>query len=482
MPGQRTTDVDARVKDGFLHEFAPAHAPTLRMDVQWGRGEEKNLVWTWPLNDTTAQHWAAYQVPKSEYFYLVPACAPTFCLDARGGPYSPLVLGKVCGSPSQHWRVQPVKGSSDEVVLFNALYGDSYAADVCNENHESGAAFLLWEYHGRDNQRMGVKVLGHSLAEYTLQFRNALRTNDLEAQCSELQTKCSQLEAKVTGLTAANTKAVEALSSVAAQVLSLRSAPVAWPSDMSDECAAAVARSLYALSGSFQTPTRQVCGFRLRSVDIVRNSALSASFSAHVSRMKNLRHGDEALFHHTCEYDEQREVLHTLKTLFHPVLPGAWRDPRTLTVYHGCRASTARKIANVGFVDLSAQDSGFFGHGIYASPNAEYACQYATGTHCPATEPHSPEHPDWFAVLLCTAVVGLVYPVTRQVDYEQAAEGHSKLYGQPLKPRYDAHFALVHSRFGYEASSPPGVAQYGELCVSQYAALLPLAILWVSSA
>ena len=238
--------------------------------------------------------------------------------------------------------------------------------------------------------------------------------------------------------------------------------------------------SLFAVGGSFQTLGQQMVGFRLRSIQIVQNNNLENSLKTHLERMKATRQGDATLFHHECQNEEQREVLRVLKALFHPVLAAARRDPRTLTVYHGCRASVALKIVNGGLVDLSSNDSGYFGHGIYVTPNAEYACQYAKGVHGGAVEPH-PEHPDWFAVLLCTAAVGLVYPVTRQIDYQPPSpSGHSNLFGKPLKPRYDAHFALVHHTNGYEAAELPVFAQYGELCVSQYAALLPHAILWVS--
>ena len=239
--------------------------------------------------------------------------------------------------------------------------------------------------------------------------------------------------------------------------LLMRCAPVTWPSGMSDDSAVTIARSLFDVGGSFHKPMRRICGFNVCFVDIVRNDGLNGAFSNYFTRLKMLRNGNEALFHQACKSDEQREVLHTLKTLFHPVLPGAWRDPRTLTVYHGCCASTARKIANDGFGGF-AQDRGNLGPGVYVTANAEYACQH--GVHDSSTEPHSPEHPDWFPVLLCTAVVGLVYPVTRQVDL-------------PLNtPNYDAHFTVVNP-----AASD---SQYGELCVLHSDALLPLAILWVS--
>ena len=49
----------------------------------------------------------------------------------------------------------------------------------------------------------------------------------------------------------------------------------------------------------------------------------------------------------------------------------------SLIVYHGCSASAARSIAEHGFVRSPQRDDGYFGRGIYATPNAEYACLYA---------------------------------------------------------------------------------------------------------
>ena len=151
-----------------------------------------------------------------------------------------------------------------------------------------------------------------------------------------------------------------------------------------------------------------MCGFSLRYVEIVRNSILETAFKAHVERLKCLRKGDPKQFHHECQNKAQRDVLGILMTLVHPALAAY---PHTLTVYHGCKASVARKIANGGFVEnrglLRAWD-------LCNTQTQSTRCNYATGAFGDATEAHSTDHPDWFAVLLCTAAVGLVYPVTRQ--------------------------------------------------------------------
>ena len=140
-----------------------------------------------------------------------------------------------------------------------------------------------------------------------------------------------------------------------------------------------------------------------------------------------------------------------------------------MIVYHGCSASAARSIAEHGFVRSSQRDDGYFGRGIYATPNAEYACLYA------ATTAH-----DVGAVVMCRSCVPSVYCVT-SADYDCSIAGsHSKLRGQALKSE-EAHFALVAQSTKYEACSREK-AEYCELCVSQVAALCPVAILMVEAA
>ena len=53
----------------------------------------------------------------------------------------------------------------------------------------------------------------------------------------------------------------------------------------------------------------------------------------------------------------------------------------SMIVYHGCRdARAAHSIGEHGFMRSSPRDGGYFGRGIYATPNAEYACRYAIRT------------------------------------------------------------------------------------------------------
>ena len=163
---------------------------------------------------------------------------------------------------------------------------------------------------------------------------------------------------------------------------------------------------LFVVGGSFQTANQQqLRGFRLCSVDIVRNDSLETSFEAHLEAslffyaqwIKHLRQKNSTWvylhepFRHECENDEQRKVLSVLETLFHPVQAAARRGPRTLTVYHGCRASVARKIAISGFVDTASNDAGYFG--LWGLRNAQCGVCMQIRDRCPRPK-GSPQPPN----------------------------------------------------------------------------------------
>ena len=196
-------------------------------------------------------------------------------------------------------------------------------------------------------------------------------------------------------------------------------------------------------------------GYRISSVELLSNAEFAAATSA-LSRMweSRPRHINSAMS------SEQLAVQRVFDALLRESGGGG------MIVYHGCSARAARNIAEHGFFRSSQGDDGYFGKGIYATPNAEYACSYATQT---AGGPG--------AVVMCRACVPAVYFVTR-ADYDGSnAAGHSKLYGQALK-REEAHFALVSRSTNYEGCAPE-VAEYSELCFSQLAAMCPVAILWI---
>ena len=180
-------------------------------------------------------------------------------------------------------------------------------------------------------------------------------------------------------------------------------------------------------------------GYRISSIELLSSATCAAATSA-LSRMWEARprHSDSAMS------NEQLAVQRVFDALLRESGGGS------MIVYHGCSASAARSIAEHGFVKSSLRDDGYFGRGIYATPNAEYACLYASATA---------EGPG--AVVMCRACVPSVYCVTL-ADYDESnAADHSKLFGQALRSE-EAHFALVSPSTDYEACAAE-MAEYCEL-------------------
>jgi hypothetical protein len=220
-------------------------------------------------------------------------------------------------------------------------------------------------------------------------------------------------------------------------------------------------------------------GFRVAHIEPLDNEALLTRLEAHRAVLNKCRLTSTFQFTPT-PGTGQDQVLGELKALFHSaVTPGA-TTANTLYCFHGCSARDVESITLTGLANFAKLDSGYFGSGVYVTPNAEYAARYACGDFSPdpstAPQPHK-DHPTWHAVLLCSVAVGLAYPVTRTVDY---AGGRTTcaLRGQPIRAPFDATITPVHSRFQFECCDAV-LAEYMELCVSQNAAVLPLAVLWV---
>ena len=62
-------------------------------------------------------------------------------------------------------------------------------------------------------------------------------------------------------------------------------------------------------------------------------------------------------------------------------------------------------------------DSGYFGAGVYLTPQAGYACDYASGASGHEPRPQNDSR-EW-VLLLCADVLGNAYPVSRRTDYDR---------------------------------------------------------------
>jgi len=94
-------------------------------------------------------------------------------------------------------------------------------------------------------------------------------------------------------------------------------------------------------------------------------------------------------------------------------------------------------------------DPGFFGAGIYFTPQASYAILYAAEGVAVTGTTSTPNELGEFTLLYCWVAIGNLYPVTRD-DY---VTDQCVFYGKPLKPGFDAHCVCVDSKLGFQATT-----------------------------
>lgn len=192
-------------------------------------------------------------------------------------------------------------------------------------------------------------------------------------------------------------------------------------------------------------------GFHIVSVDLVFNLQLTVQ-TTNLNRLLTLLSPEAS----TALSKQQLAVQEVFKELLQE------GGGSSMTVYHGCSADAARSIAMHGFLLTTQRDIGYYGQGFYATPNAEYACGYATRSVNEGV------------VVMCRACVPTAYFVTPA----DCVESRCTVRGKVLK-KEEAHFALVSHSTNFDEACLPYEADYSELCVSQPAALCPIAILRV---
>ena len=130
------------------------------------------------------------------------------------------------------------------------------------------------------------------------------------------------------------------------------------------------------------------------------------------------------------------------------VLAADPNQPDLLFAFHGTRIDVLPKVIT-GLVAKRTTDPGYFGAGVYVTPNLEYAAQYAVGKFDnPSSDDRSAREDGSFPVVLVCAAIGEAHPITRSGDYPLEGRGKvlsaidpcfSRCYGQPLMPGCDAH-------------------------------------------
>ena len=175
----------------------------------------------------------------------------------------------------------------------------------------------------------------------------------------------------------------------------------------------------------------------------------------------------------------QNHILSALRDRYHELPESVRRHyVRTFNCFHGC----SEAVCGGGLVNLSGlEDPGFFGAGVYATLNLEYAARYAAGEF--STDPARRVPPGVeFPVVMLAACVGSAYPITPAVDYTHTNTRNRdkcNYFGETLERGYDCHVACVSADANWEAVNY-AESQYVEVVFVQETQVLPVAVFWLS--
>ena len=149
----------------------------------------------------------------------------------------------------------------------------------------------------------------------------------------------------------------------------------------------------------------------------------------------------------------------------------------TLLAWHGCSDASVLSTCTNGPQRLESEDGGWFGGGVYLTPQAEYAGFYACGQREPVVG-------EEYAVVLCWVTMSNVYPVTRTTDYGEDRDGETRCkfdykFGgtrtdKALKAGFDGHWVAVAQDDGFGAAREVrGAEVVDEVVVAEAAQVVP---------
>lgn len=126
-----------------------------------------------------------------------------------------------------------------------------------------------------------------------------------------------------------------------------------------------------------------VNGYDIRSVEIIHNPTLSASFQSGAESL-NQRAGNPAFKPKWREQKDNLELRIKVYELYEsktePYKDDLFPSVKFLPMWHGTKPECVDSICKTGFANLALTDSGYFGKGIYSSYDAEYSWRvYAKG-------------------------------------------------------------------------------------------------------
>jgi serine/threonine protein kinase len=213
-------------------------------------------------------------------------------------------------------------------------------------------------------------------------------------------------------------------------------------------------------------------GLTLERIDLIKNADALCSFKAHLRLTVNERrargvHPEEIRL---SEEQQQRLLAMDMWSCETDMMEaGLQHGCRVVLAWHGCSVDAADAICQtrLSMREFSSRDSGYFGRGVYLTPEAEYAEKYAT----PGEDGKS-------VLLLCAVLCDRVYPVT-DVDYDRidGVRAPASCFAgfKPLQPGFDTHLVAIRCDRKYQAAAAGEIADYHEIVVGQEAQVLPLA-------
>jgi hypothetical protein len=236
------------------------------------------------------------------------------------------------------------------------------------------------------------------------------------------------------------------------------------------------------LSGGrwYLSPT-PVVGYRLVAVQaVVHTPSMYTAYEHRQQIMLALRQRGGLYFNFPVEAMEQSqlEVLRCLSEHFHErSVDTDPKAPNTFYCFHGPRTDHIESICSAGLVGTGGIDAGYFGSGCYSTLNIEYAIKHSQGVYDEIGRQRIfADGP--YPVIMFAAAVGMVYPVTPELDYvAEFSQKHSNFYGRPLRRGFDCHVACVSEGRCFEAVSRDE-CEYMEVVIDQQSQMLPLAVMW----
>jgi len=208
--------------------------------------------------------------------------------------------------------------------------------------------------------------------------------------------------------------------------------------------------------------------YEIVKVDLIKNKNSDALFKAKIYKLQRQRGNSpkNKLFNASGILDDDGNVdevkqsgLSRMKTYFAETkFQTTLEHVNLMFVWHGCPSeAVGLAISDTGFADLSVTDAGYFGRGVYTTPQAKYA-----------SDIYAKKADDGLKCLIFAVVaVGTTYILSRKTDYKKVDGSPVTMcrfdcrYGYPpgesgdgkalKKGGFDSHFVSISAKEGYQA-------------------------------